>query len=218
MPTCLATTTVLDYSNSQLISIDTGPAAKQDGTFKIIHLFNLTKYDDVYNSLGKSIESLPTSHPLYPYLLYELRQVKRDLQRLKPSKKTKRAINAIGSAWKWLAGTPDHHDHEVLQGKINEQLENNNKQVVINRLINEKINQIGNVTNTILKSIHNSEQLINENANILKYKIQLIKEEITNVLYAITWAKSNTLNSFILSAIERSRTAFGKREQIILQY
>jgi hypothetical protein len=105
-----------------------------------------------------------------------------------------------------------------LQGKINEQLENNNMQVVINRLINEKINQIGNVTKTILKSIHNSEQLINENANILKYKIQLIKEEITNVLYAITWAKSNTLNSFILSAIERSRTAFGKREQIILQY
>lgn len=118
----------------------------------------------------KSIESLPISDPLYPYLLYEPRQVKQDLQRLKPSRKTKRAINAIGSAWKWLAGTPDH-DHEVLQGKINEQLENTNKKVIINRLINKKITQIGNVTNTILKNIHNSEQLINENANILKYKI-----------------------------------------------
>jgi len=49
-----------------------------------------------------------------------------------------RAIEAIGTAWKWLAGLQDHHDYETLENKVNEQLENNNKQVVINRLINKK--------------------------------------------------------------------------------
>jgi len=51
------------------------------------------------------------------------------LQRLKPSTKNKRAIEALGTAWKLLAGTPDPYDHEVIINKLNDQLENNNKQV-----------------------------------------------------------------------------------------
>jgi len=105
----LGTTTVLDYSNSQVISIDTGLAAKQDGTFKIIHIFDLEKYVIIYSSLETSLQSLNPSHPLYPYLSFELN----DLKRLKPPNKNKRAIEALGTAWIWLAGTPDHHDHEV---------------------------------------------------------------------------------------------------------
>jgi len=198
----LGITTVLDYSNSQVISIDTGLAAKQDGTFKIIHIFDLEKYAIIYSSLETSLQSLNPSHPLYPYLSFELSQVKNDLKRLKPPNKSKRAIEALGTAWKWLAGTPDHHDHEVIINKINDQLENNNKQVVINRIINEKINQLTNVTNAILKVTLSSEEIVNQKANILKYKIQLVKEELTNILHAITWAKSNTVNSFIFSAIE----------------
>lgn len=195
-------TTILDYSNSQVISIDTGLAAKQDGTFKIIHLFDLENYAIIYSSLQNSLQSINPSHPLYPYLSFEMSQIKTDLRRLKPANKNKRAIEAIGTAWKWLAGTPDHHDHEVITNKINEQLENNNRQVVINRLINEKINQLTNVTNAILKVTLSSEEIINQKVNTLKYKIQLLKEEIINVLHTITWAKSNTINSFILSAIE----------------
>jgi len=41
-----------------------------------------------------------------------------------------------------LAGSPDHHDYEILENKIIEQLEKNNKQVVINGLDYRKINQL----------------------------------------------------------------------------
>lgn len=162
----------------------------------------MTSYEETFTTLEESFKSLTSSHPLQPYLSYELKQIKSDLRRLQTQKRPKRAIEAIGTAWKWLAGSPDHHDYEVVENKINEQLENNNRQVVINRLINEKINQLSNATNAIIKFTQSSEGIIDQKANILKYKIQLIKEEITNILYAITWAKSNTVNSFIFSAKE----------------
>jgi len=44
------------------------------------------------------------------------------------STRSKRGINGIGTVWKWFAGTPDHDDFIKIQNKINELLENNNKQ------------------------------------------------------------------------------------------
>jgi len=60
----LGITTVLDYTNLQVISIDTGLAAKQNGTFKIIHLFDLEKYAAMYSSLENLLQTLNLSHPL----------------------------------------------------------------------------------------------------------------------------------------------------------
>jgi len=40
--------------------------------------------------------------------------------------------------WKWLSGTPDHHDFIKLKNKISEFIENNNKLFSINsKLIKE---------------------------------------------------------------------------------
>lgn len=36
----------------------------------------------------------------------------------------------------------------------------------------------------------------------IKYQLQLIKEELLNIEYALNWAKSNIVNSFILSTLE----------------
>jgi len=53
-----------------------------------------------------------------------------------------------------------------------------------------------------LKVTQSSEEIVNQKANILKYKVQLINEEITNIIYAITWSKSNTINSFVITSTE----------------
>jgi len=72
----------------------------------------------------------------------------------------------------------------------------------MNRLINQKINQLTNATSAILKVTKSSEEIVNQKANILKNKIQLIKDEITNIIYSITWAKSNTINFFVFTSTE----------------
>lgn len=202
MPTCFGITTILDYSHSQLIPIKTGIAAIQNGTFKIIHVFDVEEYETAFHNLSNQVNEIETTNILYPFLAFELSKAEANLRRLRPFQRKTRSIEILGTAWKWLAGTPDHNDHEIITNKINEQLENNNKQIVINRVLNDRLNQITQITNTIIKTGKDNPEFKNQKITTLKYKIHAFKEELNNLIYAIDWAKTNTINSLILSEVE----------------
>lgn len=93
-------------------------------------------------------DEITTVHPLYPYLHHELTLLQTLLDGLKIHK-NKRSLDFIGTSWKWIAGTPDHEDFEIIKNKMNNVLENNNRQVVINQLYNERINNITRMANEI---------------------------------------------------------------------
>jgi len=44
--------------------------------------------------------------------------------------------------WKWLAGTPDHDDFIKIRNKIDELIENNNKQFIINSKLLKEIESL----------------------------------------------------------------------------
>lgn len=79
-------------------------------------------------------------HLIRPFLVHEMTEIHGYLDRLRP--KVKRSLNFIGSAWKRIAGNPDHDNFELITQKTNRVLANNNKQVVINKLSLEKINEL----------------------------------------------------------------------------
>lgn len=66
----------------------------------------------------------------------------------------------------------------------------------------DRINEITNVTNNIIRMAKANEGLKNEIVINIKNKLDLIKEEIVNVDYALHWAKAGIVNSFILSNSE----------------
>lgn len=188
---------ILDYTNSQVVAIDVGPARIQSGTIRLIHVVNLSDYEALINDISSAIKlNVTTSHPIYPFLIHEIDQIKIHLSYLRP--RNKRSLNFVGSAWKWVAGNPDHDDFEILQLKIDNVLQNNNRQVVINRMSLEKINEITQSTNEVLRFVI-SETSKDSLINNLKYKLDIIRNEIMNLQYAIHWAKVGVLNSFILS-------------------
>lgn len=183
------------------MKIDAGPARLQNGSFKIVHIIDMEAYEVLITNLEEVLKLKGNhSHPLYPILSYEILRIRSHLARLKINKVNKRSLDFIGSAWKWIAGNPDHHDHEILTNKVNNVLKNNNKQAIINRMTVEKINEITNMTNRVLRTFNenNNDKSILE----IKYKLEVIKEEIVNVAYAIHWAKANIVNSYILSNTE----------------
>lgn len=173
-----------------------------DGHFKLIHVIELNQFQSFVDQTDTMLTNdITDKDPLYPYLSHELLQIKQSLNRIKP-RKIKRSLNFIGSAWKWIAGNPDHNDYEIITNKINDVLENNNRQVIINKLYNERINNITQITNEIKNSLKNDNIVKNKFVLSLQYKMKLIKEELTNIEYAIHWAKIGTINSFILSSAE----------------
>lgn len=137
------------------------------------------------------------SHPLYPFLSHETNQLQSHLDRIKP--RVKRSLNFIGSAWKWIAGNPDHDDFEIIKQKMNNVLQNNNRQVIVNKLSIQNLDDLTKTTNQIVKYIK-SHEIVNESLiSTLKYKIDILKEELLSIQYAIHWAKAGIVNSFILT-------------------
>lgn len=168
----------------------------------MIHAIELDNFqtfiDETRTILNDQIKDI---NPVYPYVEHELSQIEELLIRIKPHK-AKRSLDFIGSAWKWIAGNPDHEDFEIIKNRMNNVLENNNKQVIINQLYNERINNVTNIVNELNNAIKHESKVIDQFITNIQYKIKIVKEELTNINYAIHWAKSGIVNSLILSKAE----------------
>lgn len=200
---CFGITEILDYSQSEIVVIENGVGKIQTGSFRVLHFINLDECAHTLENIKNDLENnVPASHPLLPFLLEDIKSLSSLIHRLTPKKKQRRSINAIGTAWKWIAGNPDHEDFRILTDKINNVIENNNNQIVINKNMVERINNITEMSNTIVKALKNSEILQNTFILHVKYKIEIIKEELNNINMAIHLAKSNIVNTFIISEIE----------------
>lgn len=168
---------------------------------------------------------IPKTNPFYPILNEEIMQAVDLIQNIVPQynnndndknynedndidkgknnyKRNKRSFNIIGTAWKYIAGTPDHDDFEMLEFDINELNQNNNKQVVINQMLSDRMNNVTKIVNEISNAIVKNSHLNNEIALTLQNRIRLIKEQLINIHYAIQWAKSGVINSIILDKLE----------------
>lgn len=198
---CKTEVQILDYTNSQLITIYVGQARLQHGNFKLIHLLNLTHYESVIDTIESEVlQKVLRNSTIMPFLLHDIKQIKEHLQIIKPRKK--RSINILGTAWKWIAGSPDHEDHEIVEEKIKGLLNNNEKQWIINKDTTERINMLTDSTNHIIKTIQSLEEVRKIREETISNKIRILKEEIVNVVYALQWSKVGVINSFILSEKE----------------
>lgn len=182
-----------------------GDAKIQDGTLKIVHIINLNEYQNFFGEINSFINNNDHSESMFiPSLKHELTQATEMLESLQliEEKRKKRSINLIGTAWKYIAGSPDHDDFELLKSNINELNFNNNKQVIINENFSKGINKLTEYTNTINKAIRNENSISNTVIISMQTRLRLVKEKLQNIKYAIQWAKDNIINSVILNKNE----------------
>lgn len=204
----------------------------QDGVFRIIHPIDVNQYDTFVKETKTFVErNIPKTNPFYSILNEDITQALDLIQSIVPfsnvdnnkrksnnnstkdnntsnknegSKflRSKRSFNIIGTAWKYIAGTPDHDDFEMLDFNINELNESNNKQIVINQMLDDRLNNVTKIINEMSNAIGKNDYLNNEIALSLQSRIRLIKEQLINIHYAIQWAKSGVINSIILNKLE----------------
>ena len=131
----------------------------------------------------------------------ELENIDTKLWTLKINSKTnrtRRSIDQIGTVWKWIAGNPDRQDFEIVQDKINNLLSNNERQIVINNIINQKLNEVTTNTNKIMKTYEEFNP-DNVKTTILLKRIEILKEEINNLINSISWSKAGISNPNMLT-------------------
>lgn len=146
----------------------------------------------------KMLSSLPKDayqDPLYPHVQYLVNNIKKHITNLTPKRRFKRSIDWLGSAWKWLAGSPDKQDMTIVEDHINNVLRNNNQQVIINQNFNNKINEVIRDFNKINKASKSSiEDAI--------FNLQHMEEDLKNIIFAIHWSKQDIINPQLLNQNE----------------
>lgn len=160
-------------------------------------------YQELLNNIQTDIKRhIDETDTNLPYISHQISQISKILVTLKPKTRNPRSLNFIGSAWKWLAGSPDHDDFQILKAHTHKILKNNEKQIIINNALAKRVNEISNITNNLIEIAKINQIPKNELILDVKYKLDIIKEELLNIEYALLWAKNKIVNSFILSNTE----------------
>lgn len=128
------------------------------------------------------------------------------LRTIEIPKRHSRSLDFLGSALKFVAGTPDHDDYNLLLTKQNFLIENNNRQTKVNSVLQNRINEISEQINTINKYFSQDTLIKNvEKTHLFEYlsnRNNLIVNYLNNIVLSIVLAKSNLINPLILDEID----------------
>ncbi|XP_055630115.1 uncharacterized protein LOC129770936 [Toxorhynchites rutilus septentrionalis] len=120
-------------------------------------------------------------------------------QNLLPIKRRKR-WNQLGTAWKYLAGSPDANDLKIINSSINGLINNNNEQVRINREISLQMKEAVFKTKESIQLL-NLESSELYSVNIL-LNLKFLNDKLNQIIQTITLAKVGMLNEQVLSQNE----------------
>lgn len=180
---------IINYSNEEYVLLeDTDNIFLYETYGELFHVTNLSFYKYIIEEELKYVKDRNISVDWDFYLNVKLASSL--FSQLTPHKIVKRGINELGTIFKWITGTPDHNDLITLQNKINDLVENNNKQNQINSAIFKEIQKVTN----LLENLKSDEEFA-----MKKQRLKLLSFDLQNLRDAITFSKANILYSKILN-------------------
>jgi Gypsy protein len=200
-----------NLENNLLAMIETKNCKLKIGNTRILHPINLTLIENTVIELLDTIDKkLHNNSALIRLLNHEAKKLENNLNQIKP-KRNKR-WDSIGKIWKILAGSPDADDLRVINLTMNNLIDENNKQVQINKKIETEIDHILKITKRI--SINNNKIILEDIELItLIFNTQMINKEIEQILESIAKTKIKLVENRFLSKKELLEIGYMLEEQ-----
>lgn len=136
-------------SNPGLLKVDIGKAAIQKGSYKVTHLIDLQNFEITLDQIDGIAKDFDENSSFKNILESKITTLKRAINNLTPRKRHKRSWEALGSGIKWIAGNADADDlrnieekFEKHEEKLNDLIRQNNDQLELNEIFQDKINEI----------------------------------------------------------------------------
>lgn len=176
----------------------------QTGIVKFIHPINLTMIEETVESLiSISHQKLVNTNPLTNMVKLKIQQLYTTFHGLKPRRHRSRRWDMIGTALKFIAGTPDAQDLKLINYTMNELINQNNEQMKTNMQLNGRIAHLTDTINKIVENSQTNKIIFNEiEAIITVINIDSINHLLNNIQDAITLSKSSLVSNKILSLRE----------------
>lgn len=164
----------------------------------IKHVTNLTLYELIRDETANATSHFPKSH-MKKLLDADISEISRLIQTVNTHHRQARSLNALGTALKYIAGTPDHGDFERITNTAEQLITSQDRQFTINTEVQKEINSLTIMVNKILKSEKQREIDTGNLYDILLARNRAVIMELENLITSITFAKIGVLNSIILN-------------------
>lgn len=139
---------------------------------------------------------------LGPLINLKVRKLVETHSKLKPDmSKRKKRWETLGSAWKYISGSPDAEDLRILNRTTNSLIDQNNEQIKINRHFEKRINNMSTSLSVIVSGISN-EIIDRMNSVNLIFNIDELTKHLETIEEAIALARANIPSSRLITAQE----------------
>lgn len=177
-----------------------------NGQFKLIHNINLQLYQDILNRLKDENNKMNETTIIKGIIAFELEKIRIQLNELKgpETARLKRSINWIGSAWKWIAGSPDATDWNEIMRSQDSLVSNNNLQYKINSEISTKTQELLRTINGIITTTNDilGYNIQAKSSQEIQHKVTILKEDVGELVRACQMAKAKVVNTNLLNKEE----------------
>lgn len=190
--------------NNPLLLIKERECKIQVGTIKIIHPINMTVIENTIETLtSASHRKLESTNPLTNIIKFKIQQLYTTFYGLKPQRHRSRRWDFIGTAIKFIAGTPDAEDLRIVNSTMNELIDQNNAQLKVNMQLSERISRLTSTINGIVENSLANKIILDEVETITTIlNIDNINQLLDNIQDAVTLSKSSLVSNKILSLRE----------------
>lgn len=217
-----------DLTNSPLAVIPLGEAKIKIGFVRIIHPINLDNIKEVIFKINRDIQHKTQCNALQELIKIKNQKLYETFLKIKPFIRRPKRWNAIGTTWKWIAGSPDAEDLKIINSSINSLVTSNNQQIMINKAISHQIQGITDVTNELLTdqqermknhSIEINQLIILSNLDLLQNQIDTLEESILLAKHGIPSSKLLSIHSFnqIATLLQEHNVHLTSFEELLTQ-
>ncbi|XP_037924348.1 uncharacterized protein LOC119660042 [Hermetia illucens] len=143
---------LLDYTHAMYIPFQKGNVAIHDDYTYLMHTINLTEFEIIAADIN-NLEKLFHNQEEKASLEADFNEMNKLLNSLR-FHRIKRSINFIGSALKFVAGTPDHSDFVLINERQSRLIAAENQQIEINSEFMKKINELTTQINVLHRNYY----------------------------------------------------------------
>jgi len=193
----------LDYSSSHYIPVSNGKVAVFENYQALAHVTNLTDFITITSETEKLMELYLHLPSLTRKILEtDLQEIRKIVNSLRIHHRYALSIHFIGTALKYVAGTPDYDDFKQIQDKQDELISASNNQIHINTEIQHQINNLTQTVNFLLNKTKSSEINGGYLFDLLNSRNRAIIRELDSISLSIVLGKNKIINSILLDSKE----------------
>lgn len=188
-----------DVGKNPIVIIPIGTAKISRSYLRIGHHINVTSLEATIDSLDTITESKIIDHKIMsPIIKTKLTKLHSIFDRLKPPRQKR--WESLGRAWKYVSGSPDADDLRIINSTMNSLIDQNDKQIRINSVLEIRLRNITKAINSFI-NFHDETIESFESINLI-FNLDELIHQLEMIEEAITLARHNIPSSRIISSGE----------------